>query len=124
VKQEDAMNVKYTGRQESITPAVRKQVETRLRKIKKVLGMRAVMEVRVVLTQERHVHHAEINLNVFDHSLSADAGAPEMILALGESLDRLETQALKQKARWRVKTRRMRPASARSIKTLTVLPAA
>ena len=118
------MNVQYTGRQESITPVVRKQVETRLRKMKKVLGTRAVLEVRVVLTQERHLRRAEVNVNVFDRSLSADAGAPEMILALGEALDRLETQALKQKARWRERTRRVRPASSRSIKTLTPSPVA
>jgi putative sigma-54 modulation protein len=118
------MNVQYTGRQESITPAVRKQVDARLRKIKKVLGARAVLEVRVILTQEKRAHRAEINVNVFDNSLSANAEAPEMILALNESLDHLEKQALKQKSRWRERTRRVRPASSRSIKTLTVLPAA
>ena len=118
------MNVQYTGRQESITPTLRKRVETRLRKIKKVLGARAVMEVRVVMTLEKRAHRAEINVNVFDHTLSSEAEAPDPIPALNESLDRLEKQALKQKSRWREKTRRVRPVSLRSIKTLTVLPAA
>ena len=118
------MNVQYTGRQESITPKIRKQVETRLLTIKKVLGARAVMEVRVILTQEKRAHCAEINVNVFDHSLSAKAEGPEPVVALTEALERLETQAMKQKARLREKTRRARPVSARSIKTLTIAPAA
>lgn len=114
------MNVQYTGRQESITEAVKKQVEARVLKIKKVLGARAVLEVRVILSQERHLHHCEINVNVHDHQVSAECSAPELLLAVNDALDCLEKQALKQKARWREKTRRARPVSARSIKTLTV----
>jgi len=32
------MNVEYTGRQYEITPGIRKQIETALNKIKKLLG--------------------------------------------------------------------------------------
>ena len=110
------MNVHYTGRQESITPIVRKQVETRLKKLQKVMGPREVMETRVILTLERHLHRAEIHVNVHEHALLGDAETPELMISLKLALDNLETQALKQKARWRDKTRRKRPASLRNLR--------
>ena len=44
------MNVEYTGRQYEITPAIRKEVETGLAKIRKILGDK--FEAKVVLTVE------------------------------------------------------------------------
>ena len=42
------MNVEYTGRQFEITPSIRKNVETGLAKIRKILGDK--FETKVVLT--------------------------------------------------------------------------
>ena len=121
------MNVHYTGRQESITPVVRKQVETRLQKLQRVLGPRAVMETRVILSGERHLHRVEVHVNFHEHALLGEAETADLETSLGKALDHLESQALKQKARWRDKTRRKRPASLRSLplrKVDTLAPAA
>ncbi len=110
------MNIQYTGRQESVTPAVRKQVEERLKKLQRVVGPREVMETRVILELERHLHRVEIHVNIHEHALAANAETAEIDVSLAEALDKLEKQAVRQKARWRDKTRRRPPASLRNLR--------
>ena len=52
------MNVEYTGRQYEVTNAIRKEVETGLTKIRKILGDK--FETKVILAVEKHRHKAEI----------------------------------------------------------------
>jgi ribosomal subunit interface protein len=112
------MNVHYTGRQQSVTPEVRKQVEARLDKLQKVFGPRTKPETHVILGHERHLHTAEITLNVHDHTIVGTAETANEAEALTLALDHLEKQALRQKAKWRAKTRHGNAVSARSIRTL------
>jgi putative sigma-54 modulation protein len=97
------MNVEYTGRQYEITPAVRKQIETGLTKIKKLLGDN--FETHVILAVEKHRHKAEITITVRNHPIVGVAEASEMTAAIAEALDRIDIQAIKYKSRWRTKKR-------------------
>lgn len=97
------MNVEYTGRQYEVTPAIRKEVETGLAKIRKILGDR--FETKVILAVEKHRHKAEITINPPNGPLVGLAQAGDMKSAVGEALDHLEKQALKYKTRWRTKKR-------------------
>jgi putative sigma-54 modulation protein len=97
------MNVEYTGRQHKVTPANRKEVETGLAKIQKLLGDK--FETKVILTVEKHRHKAEITLVAPKGSLVALAEAGDMTAAIGEALDHLQKQAVKYKTRWRTKKR-------------------
>ena len=54
------MNVEYTGRHYEVTPAIRKDVESGLVKIRKILGNK--FETKVVLAVEKHRHKAEITI--------------------------------------------------------------
>jgi ribosomal subunit interface protein len=112
------VNVHYTGRQQSVTPQVRKQVEARLKKIQKIFGPRPAMETHVILKFERYLHRTEITVNFFDHAIVGAAEAKNLRESVDDALDRLEKQALKDKTRWRVKTRHARPVATRSIRTL------
>src|SRR5258708_21213116 len=112
------MNVHYTGRQQSVTSFVRKQVETRLNKLKKLFGPRPSPEAHVILEQERHLHCVEITVNLRDHAIVGAAQANNLRQSVDDALDHLEKQALRQKARWRVKNRHARPMATRSIRTL------
>ena len=112
------MNVHYTGRQQEVTPFVKKQVEGRLKKLVKILGPRPALETRVILAQERHLFLVQITVNVNDHAIVGAAETADLKASLKEALERLEAQALKQKARWRVTHRHARPATERSIRTL------
>lgn len=100
------MNVEYTGRQYEITPNIRKQVETGLSKLTKILG--SSFETHVILACEKHRCLAEITITARNHPLVGAAEASEMPLAIGEALDRVERQALKHRTRWRAIKRKPR----------------
>ena len=97
------MNVEYTGRQCEITPAIRKEVETGLAKIRKVLGDK--FETKVILAVEKHRHKAEITISPRNGPLVGVAQAGDMSSAIGEAFEHLQKQAVKYKTRWRSKKR-------------------
>jgi putative sigma-54 modulation protein len=98
------MNVEYTGRHYEVTPANRKEVETGLTKIRKILRDR--FDTKVVLAIEKHRHKAEITINSYVGPLVGLAQASNMSAAIGEALEHLEKQALKNKTRIITKKRR------------------
>jgi putative sigma-54 modulation protein len=100
------MNVEYTGRQYEVTSAIRKEVETGLTKIRKILGDR--FETKVVLAVEKHRHKAEITISPRKGPIVGLAQAKDMSIAVNEALDHLEKQAVKYKTRWMSKKRSAR----------------
>jgi putative sigma-54 modulation protein len=100
------MNVEYTGRHYEVTNAIRKEVETGLTKIRKILGDR--FETKVILAVEKHRHKAEITINPRNGPLVGLAQAKDMSIAVNEALDHLEKQAIKYKTRWQSKKRAAR----------------
>src|SRR5579862_6986528 len=97
------MNVEYTGRQYVVTSTIRKEVETGLAKIRKILGDR--FETKVILAVEKHRHKAEITISPRNGPLVGLAQAGDMNSALNEAFDHLEKQAVKFKTRWRTQKR-------------------
>jgi putative sigma-54 modulation protein len=100
------MNVEYTGRHCEVTPAIRKEVETGLTKLRKILGDK--FDTKVILSVEKHRHKAEITISARNGPLVALAQAKDMIIAINEALDHLEKQAVKYKTRWQSKKRSAR----------------
>ena len=100
------MNVEYTGRHYVVTPTIRKEVETGLTKIRKILGDR--FETKVILAVEKHRHKAEITISPRNGPLVGLAQAKDMTIAVNEALDHLEKQAVKYKTRWMSKKRSAR----------------
>jgi putative sigma-54 modulation protein len=98
------MNVEYTGRHYEITPAIRKEVETGLNKIRKILGDK--FETKVVLAVEKHRHKAEITISPRNGPIVGLAQATDMLSAVNEALDHLQKQALKYKTKWLSKKRK------------------
>lgn len=100
------MNVEYTGRQYEITPAIRKEVESGLAKIRKILKDK--FETKVTLTVEKHRHKAEITISPRNGPIVGLAQARDMTTAIGEALEHLEKQAVKYNTRWRTRKRQPR----------------
>jgi putative sigma-54 modulation protein len=98
------MNVEYTGRQYEISPLIRKEVETGLNKIRKILGDR--FETKVILSVEKHRHKAEITINPPNGPIVGLAQAHDMVSAVNDALDHLHKQALKYKTKWLSKKRK------------------
>jgi ribosome hibernation promoting factor len=120
------MNVEYTGRHYEVTPANRKDVEAGLTKIRKILRDR--FEANVILAVEKHRHKAEITINSRVGPLVGLAQASDMDLAIGEALEHLERQALKNKTRIITRKRRNHKkwngeTKAESVAAVTAAPA-
>lgn len=98
------MNVEYTARKYDLTPTVRKEVETGLNKIRKILGDR--FETKVILAVEKHRHKAEITINPPKGPIVGLAQNTDMMSAVNEALDHLHKQALKYKTKWLSKKRK------------------
>lgn len=74
--------------------------------LSKLLEKRGEREAHVILTSERHLQHAEITVQFYDHQLVGIGSDADQFTALSVALDKLETQAHKQSEKWREKTRR------------------
>jgi len=116
------MNVEYTGRQFDITPAIRKQVETGLAKIQKILG--SAFESHVILSAEKHRHTAEITVTVRNHApIVGVSEASDMTSAITGALARIDRQAVKYKTRWISKKRLARKKHERNSDREQLAPA-
>jgi putative sigma-54 modulation protein len=98
------MNVEYTARKYKITPTVRKEVETGINKIRKILGDR--FETKVTLAVEKRRHKAEISIDPPHGPIVGLAQTDDMLSAINEALDHLQKQALKHKTKWLSKKRK------------------
>jgi len=98
------MNVEYTARKYEITPTIRREVETGLNKIRKILGDR--FETKVILAVEKRQHKAEITIDPPNGPIVGIAQTCDMMSAVNEALDHLHKQALKYKTKWLSKKRK------------------
>lgn len=95
------MKIIYTGRQVELAPAELKKIEAGFAKIGKLLDSREEKEAHVILSLERHLHHAEVTLNYHNHHLAVTGSSPDLFTAINEAIERLEKQSVKVRERWR-----------------------
>jgi putative sigma-54 modulation protein len=100
------MRVTYTGVKQELPNNLQQKLDARFAKLSKLLEKRGEKEAHVILTSERHLQHAEITVQFFDHQLVGVGSDTDVFTALSVALDKLETQAHKQSEKWREKTRR------------------
>jgi len=93
------MTVEYFGRQYEVTPAVRKEVESGLSKLTKILGEN--IKSKVILTVEKHRNIAEITVKRRRGQLVGLAEATDMVAAVNQALEHIETQVLRHNGRRR-----------------------
>jgi putative sigma-54 modulation protein len=98
------MNVEYFGKQYEITPAVRDEVELGLTKLTKILGENFTS--KVILTVEKHRNIAEITVKRRRGHVVGLAESTDMIAAVNQALEHLETQVLKHNGRRRATHRK------------------
>ncbi len=98
------MNVEYFGRQYEITPAVRDEVELGLTKLTKILGEN--ITTKVILTVEKHRNIAEITVKRRRGHVVGLAESTDMIAAVNQALEHLETQVLRHNGRRRTTHRK------------------
>ena len=104
------MKITYTGRQVELAPAERKKLEAEFAKIGKLLDGKQEREAHVVLSLERHLHHAEVAVNYYNHQLVGLGSSGDLFNAIHSAAQKLEKQALKARTKWRDTKRTPRKA--------------
>jgi len=95
------MKITYTGRQVELAPAQFKKLEARFSKIGKLLDGKRESEAHVILSLERHLHHAEVTVNYFNHQLAGLGSNGDLFTAIHSAAEKLEKQAVKARTKWR-----------------------
>src|SRR5215831_3256011 len=95
------MKITYTGRQVELAPAQLKKLEAQFAKIGKLLDGKRVHEAHVILSQERHLHHAEVTVNYYNHQLVGLGSNSDLFNAIHAAAEKLEKQVLKTRDKWR-----------------------
>jgi putative sigma-54 modulation protein len=95
------MKITYTGRQVELAPAQLKKLEARFGKIGKLLDGRRECEAHVILSLERHLHHAEATVNYYGHQLAGRGSSTDLFNAIAGAAEKLEKQAVKARTKWR-----------------------
>jgi len=95
------MRITYTGRKVELAPAELKKIEAQFAKVGKLLDGKDEREAHVVLSLERHLHHAEVTVNYHNHELVGIGSNTDLFNAIHSAADKLEKQAIKVRAKWR-----------------------
>jgi putative sigma-54 modulation protein len=104
------MKITYTGRQVELAPAERKKLEAEFAKIGKLLDGKQEREAHIVLSLERHLHHAEVTVNYYNHQLAGLGSSSDLFNAIHNAAQKLEKQVLKARTKWRDNKRTPRKA--------------
>jgi|SRR5579872_1398390 len=105
------MRVTYTGRQVELAPAQLRKIEVQVKKIGKLLDGKDEREAHIILSVERHLHRAEINVNYHGHPLVGLAENVDLFTGIHSAIQKLEKQAIKVRAKWRDTKRTPRKTS-------------
>ena len=94
------MRLDITGRNVTITPALRQLIDKRLAKLERLLNAAAV-SATVILTKEKFRHKTELVVHARgDHTMSANGEGNTWPLSLRQAAEKVERQAGKLKSRW------------------------
>jgi len=105
------MKVTYKGMPHALPPKVQQKLDGKFAKIAKLLDGRGEREAHVIVTQERRMCCAEITLQFHDHKLVGKGSDADLFMALSMALEKLDSQAVKQRTKWRATHRRNGPGA-------------
>lgn len=100
------MKVAFKGLPHSLPPKIQKKLDGKFAKLAKLLDGRGEREAHVIVNQERHLYQAEVTVQFYDHPLVGLGSDSDLFTALSIALDKLDAQAVRQRAKWRATHRR------------------
>lgn len=98
------MKVDYIARKVNLTDSIRSLTEKKLAKVEKYFT--DIIDLRLELSQERHLYVADFSVKGKDFSVNATSSNKELTTAIQDAVDKLEMQARKAKARLKGKGRK------------------
>ena len=104
------MKITYSGLEDQFPQAQLQKIDAQFAKVSRVLERPGTeREAHVVFRHERHLHHAEVTVNYYDHTLVGLASDSDAFAALHEAVNKLEKQALRVREKWREGRRTSKP---------------
>ena len=91
------MKVEYIARKVTLSDQSRQLAEKKLAKIKKYFN--DIIDIRVEVEQERHLHVVDLFVKGKDFDIQATAQNKDILAAIQEAVDKLEIQARRAKTR-------------------------
>ncbi len=76
------MKVSYRGIQGELPPKIQEKLDVKFAKLSKLLEKRGEKEAHVVITTERHLHHAEITMQFYDHQFVGLGSGADLLAAM------------------------------------------
>lgn len=104
------MRITFTGRQVELAPAQLQKIQAQLATVGKLLDGKEESEAHIILSLERHLHHAEITTNYHNHTLVGAGANADLLTAIHSAIDKLEKQAIRVRSKWRDQKRLARNA--------------
>jgi putative sigma-54 modulation protein len=95
------MKLIFSGKSKEFTPQLEKKVTTKLAKLSKFIEQRGEREAHIAHQVERHLHKVTIEVNFYDHALIGEGADTDLDTALCHAVEKLETQTVKLRNRWR-----------------------
>ncbi|GIU74564.1 MAG: hypothetical protein KatS3mg004_1651 [Bryobacteraceae bacterium] len=89
------MKITFTGKQDKLTPSQERKLAMAFARLSKLLERRGEKGAQVILTEERHLRHAEVRVNFYDHTLFGKSSAPDQFTAIMDAVEKVEKQALR-----------------------------
>jgi putative sigma-54 modulation protein len=116
------MKITYTGRQVELAPAQLKKLQAQFGKIGKLLDGKKECEAHVILSQERHLQHAEATIRYYDHQLVGLGSSADLFTAIHGAAEKLEKQVVKARTKFRDRKRTPREAVPEVVKEAAAAP--
>ncbi len=92
------MKIEYTGRNFTVSPAIKKHINEHFKKINTVLN--GATRAHVILSVgKHHRHEAEIVVHWQDHSLTSKASTTDMYTSALQAIDKLHKQVVRVKGK-------------------------
>ncbi len=89
------MKIHYTGKLDKLDATSQKKLDVRFARLSKLMDGRSEKELHVILKHERHLHRAELTMNVGGQPQAGIHAATDQLTALFGASDKLEKQMLK-----------------------------
>jgi len=92
------MKIEFTGRNFTLSPAIKKHTNEHFDKNELVLN--GALKAHVILSVEKHHRHiAEVIVNWHDHALTGKADTSDMYTSVSQAVERIRRQVLKVKGK-------------------------
>jgi putative sigma-54 modulation protein len=95
------MKITFTGKQDKLNPSQERKLAMAFARLSKLLERRGEKGAQVILSSERHLHHAEVRVNFYDNTLVGEGADTDQFTAVMDAVEKVEKRALKNREKWR-----------------------